>query len=109
MKNVAPAQSILEEAGPVEVSPRPELEINEHCQYDENNSKRCVFFFGHAVRKAVRRGGSEQAPGMKVNESRDRVNVRWFSMSCHNRPDGEETGALTRGIDWTFLTQGVLA
>jgi hypothetical protein len=59
---------------------------------------------------------------MKVNESRDRVNVRWFKISSRIRNvsvfltiggtvERRASPALliTRGIDRTFLAQGVLA
>jgi hypothetical protein len=63
---------------------------------------------------------------MKVNESRDRVNVRKFKISSRIRnvsvfstigsTIGETVERLaspvlfiTRGIDWTFLAPGVLA
>ena len=52
MNNVTPAQSILKEPRPVEVSPGPELEIDEHAQHGEDNRKHCVLFFGHAMRNA---------------------------------------------------------
>jgi hypothetical protein len=86
MQNMAPAQSVLKESRPVKVSPCPELKIDQHSEYEDDYGKRCVFFFGHAIRKAVRRGNSEQAPGTKVNESRDRVNATLSGFVWRGRP-----------------------
>src|ERR1700692_11440 len=86
MKNMTPAQSVLKKPRPVEVSPCPELKVNQHSEYEDDYGKRCVLFFGHAMRKVVRRGSSEQAPGMKVNESRDRGNVTLNRLVWRGRP-----------------------
>src|SRR5208282_1273670 len=61
---------------PVEMPPCPELEVDKDRQRQENNRERRVFFLGHVVQTEARRSPGEQAPGMKVNESRGTVNAR---------------------------------
>jgi hypothetical protein len=50
MEDVVPIQSELKEAGPVEVLPGAELEVDQHGQHGEDNGVRYVFFVVHAVR-----------------------------------------------------------